>query len=60
MLTHVAEVLKLLQLQSLSDLSQASVSLAKHPWDLILVTGLVARRYEERDLGLRVYIYIFH
>lgn len=60
MLTHVAEVLKLLQLQFLSYLSQPSVSLAEHPWDLILVTGLVARRYEERDLELRVYIYFFH
>lgn len=59
MLTHVAEVLKLLQLQSLSYVSQPSVSLAKHPWDLILVTGLVARRYEERDLELKVYIYFF-
>ena len=59
MLTHVDEVLKLLQLQSLSYVSQPSVSLAKHPWDLILVTGLVARRYEERDLELKVYIYFF-
>ena len=51
-------MLKLIQLRSLSYLSQPSVSLAKHPWDLILVTDLVARRYGERDPGLRVYIYI--